>query len=167
MTALTYLAYSVRKDDYGYPQYQQAPAAAAPKSRLPEAVTVGGAGLGIMGGLGVNNAIQLPKRTADAVRYHEGKFAVSRAKAKDAKAKAKGTSRMSPKKKGFERALASANAAAIRDANQIRANKHIIRNMSRTRLRGGISGGMFLAGGAGLAALGNSMRKKRDSYEPA
>lgn len=67
MTALTDLAYSVRKDDYGYPQYQSVPAS-APKSRLPEAVTVGGAGLGVMGGLGVNNAIQLPKRTADAVR---------------------------------------------------------------------------------------------------
>lgn len=166
MTALTDLAYSVRKDDYGYPQYQQAPAA-VPKSRLPEAVTVGGAGLGVMGGLGVNNAIQLPKRTADAVKYHEGQFAGSRARAKAAKEKVQSTSRLSPRKKGFERALASANGAAIRDANQIRANKHIMRNMSRTRLRGGISGGMFLAGGAGLAALGSSMRKKRDSYESA
>lgn len=155
MSTLSDLATYVRKNEYGYPQEPT-------KSRLPEGVIVGGAALGAAGALGVNNAMQLPKRAKDAVSYHESRYKASKPVAVAASQKAKNASRLNPRKGGFERAAAKANAAAIRDVNNLRANKHVMRNLPKARLRAGMGGGLMLAGGAGLAALGSSMRKKRD-----
>ena len=157
MTALSCLAAEVRKDEFGYP----------PKSRVPEGVVAGGALVGGLGALGVNNAVQLPRRSRDAVAYHQNRLAASKPKALEAKARAASVGRLSPRKGMYERAAIAARADAVRDVNNLRANKHIIRNMRAHQLRQGLSGGGVLAAGAGLAALGSRMRGRRDEYSAA
>ena len=157
VTALSHLAAEVRKDEFGYP----------PKSRAPEGVIAGGALVGGLGALGVNNAVQLPRRSRDALVYHQRRLNDSKPKAAEAKARAASASRLNPKRSSFERAALNARADAVRDVNNLRANKHVIRNMRSHQLRMGMSGGALLTAGAGLAALGSRMRGRRDDYSAA
>ena len=159
VTALTDLAREVRKDEYGYPEPR--------KDRTPEATMVGGAALGIGGAMGVNNAVQLPKRTNDALKYHGDRFKDSKAKAVAARAKYKGASRINPAKRKYLGDYQRAQAVAINDLKNIRGNQHIARNMGKVRLRTGAAGGALMAAGAGLAALGSRMKQNRDANDAA
>ena len=162
VAALSDMAREVRKNGMGYDPY-----AAERKDRTPEALMIGGAGLGVAGALGVNNAAMLPKRTKEAIAYHRGRADESVPKAVAAKRRAANASRMNPAAFKMRREADKARIAAGHDLKNLRANRSIMHSLPKHQLRSGVTGGALLAAGAGLAALGSKAKKRRDGYESA